>query len=122
MKKVSKKKTKILRANQILVEDLNGCPRILLDATDGNAGISITILSKENGEIQISMNDQNHGVFAIMHPSGKTGACLGVKADGQSGLELRDNIGAPSILLSSKSKGQKPEITVRVPNGERQLI
>lgn len=125
MEKQRKKRSKIkvLRANQILVQDLNGCPRILLDATDGEAGISITIFSKKEGQIQISINDQNHGVLAIMHPSGKTGACLGVKADGQSGLELRDNNGLPSLLLSSKGKNQKkPEIEIQTQDGKKQLI
>ncbi len=121
-KRPKKTKPKIIKANQILIEDLTGRPRILLDATDGTAGISITLLSKENAEVHISVNDQNHGVFSIRHPSGKTGACLAVKPDGQSGLELRDDNGSPSISLTSKGKGQQPPaIEFQTPGGKRQI-
>lgn len=123
MKKSPKRKPKIIKANQILVEDLQGRPRILLDGTDGKTGISITLLSKDCGEITISINDRNHGVLAFRHPNGKTGVCIAVKADGQSGLELRDNNGLPSIALTSKCKSQiNPEINIQTQNGKRQLI
>jgi hypothetical protein len=118
MKKRLKKKPKIIKANQILVEDLAGRPRILMEATGGKAGPSITLFSKTGGAVSISINDDNHGVFAIHHADGKTGACLGVKADGQSGLELHDNNGAPSITLHSKSKNQKPAIEIRTGKGK----
>jgi hypothetical protein len=91
MKKLLKKKPKVVKANQILLEDLEGRPRIFMEATDGKAGVSITLLSKEGAAIEISINDNNHGILSIHHADGKAGACLGVKADGQSGLELRDS-------------------------------
>jgi hypothetical protein len=108
-----KKKPTVIKANQLLVEDLQGRPRILLDALGGKAGVSITLFSKTGGDVSISINDDNHSVFAIHHADGKTGACLGVKTDGQSGLELSDINGSPSITLHSKSKSQKPAIKIK---------
>jgi hypothetical protein len=119
VKKPVKKKPKLIKANQVLVEDLQGHPRILLDATNGIAGISITLFSKTGGDVSLSINDDNHGVFAIHHADGKTGACLGVKTNGQSGLELSDSNGSPSITLHSKSKNQKPAIEIRTGRGKK---
>jgi hypothetical protein len=122
VKKPFKKKPKVIKANQILVEDLEGRPRILLDATDGRAGISITLFSKSYGDISLSINDENHAVVSLNHPDGKSGVCLGVKADGQSGLVLSDNNGSPSITLQSKAKDRKPEIEIRTKTGKKQLV
>jgi hypothetical protein len=110
--KKSAKAIKIIKANQILIEDKSGRPRILLDGIDGDAGVSITLLSKNNGEIRLSIDDENHGIISIRHPNGMTGACVAVKPGGQSGIELRDNKGLPSIIMESKTSHQKANIAI----------
>ena len=108
------KKIKLLKANQLLIEDLHGRPRIFLDAGLDQGGVSITLLSEGGGEVRLSIDEHNHGTVSIRHPSGTTGACLAVMSSGQSGLELRTKEGLPSIVLASaEKKGQQPVFLVK---------
>jgi hypothetical protein len=110
--KKSKQRLKVLTANTIVLNDPNGNPRILLDASNEDGFATVTLFAKDRSSINISCDPDSHCAISIHHPDGKTAAVIGVKPDKQSGIELRDDNGVPSVVIASKSKKKPASVLI----------
>lgn len=106
--------SKVIRANQFILEDANGKARAVLDVgRDGTPGF---YLYDENATPRALLGVTSYGaMLALCDTAGKTIASLAVSADGPS-LRLSDAQGRPRLRVDVGKDGV-PELTLLYANG-----
>jgi len=106
--------SKVIRANQFVLEDANGKTRAVLDVDkDGVPGL---YLYDDNGTPRAMLGVGNYGsVLAMFDQNGKNRVSLAVSNDGTS-LRLSDDKGKPRARLTVGNDGV-PGLALLYENG-----
>lgn len=85
-----KKKIKEIRANRIVLEDLEGNEKAVLDASWGNGLAFLSFKHKGRSLIDIGVEPNGNANITFYHKDGKVAMGLGTSADFGQGLTICD--------------------------------
>jgi hypothetical protein len=100
-RKKRKQKPKHITARSITLEDANGKPRIFMDAGDGDGYVTICLFGEGDRSIQISTSPEGGLHISLMGQRSTVSATLGMTADEDAGLSIRDRQGRLGTMLGS---------------------
>jgi hypothetical protein len=104
---------KEVRANQFIVEDESGKPRVVLSAGENGPSLSLT---DENGKVRFALNVRKNGPgLGLLDENGKTRAILSADAQGTA-LCLKDENGKLRVALNVS--GDQEGLLLRDENGK----
>jgi hypothetical protein len=106
--------TKDIRANKIIIEDVNGKPRILLAVAAGSPTLAL-FDEKGNPGARLYLDNNGKASLGFINDKGKPQIGIGLSQYGP-GLSLFDENGAPRVVLSLD--GDKAGIGLLDKNGK----
>jgi hypothetical protein len=99
--KKRKAKPKHIVARSITLEDAKGTPRIFMDAGSGDGYVTICLFGEDDRSIQISTSPEGGLHISLHGERSKVTAALGMTADEDAGLSIRDRQGRLGTMLGS---------------------
>src|ERR1051325_1393680 len=89
-----KTKPKELRANRLILEDLNGNARVVMDASREGL-VFIDVLGKNQASFNIVIDSDGNPKMNLRNKEGNTVLALGISDDIGQGLSISDSEGRP---------------------------